>query len=346
MINYEVVDLTTPIGIMAAAYYLPPTRKSVSAIFDDESIPAEPLAANVDFRRDIGIEAVHLAGEASAASLGLHACQQALAEAQLDPGEIDLILDFTSVPEEYVAPTWSAAGWIQHQLGANRALATAINTGGCASYHSALKAACAWMRANPHLQTALLFAGDKVPPLNHTYYPITVICDGGSAVILRRGWERRVILAVELASVGKLHDVWYIPGFAYHNPDDLDDDRWLHMTADVAKFNAEVIPINLFMFRRVMRQALKRAGLKQEEIAHYIYPTFSTWDQRSFCQGLRLPPEKVYRDGLGRHGHLQETDMVLNYVDAEREGRIQPGDLVMVTGNGAGFAWGAAVIRA
>ncbi len=337
--------MNAPIGIMAAAYYLPPLRKSVQAIFRDETIPAERLAADVDFQRDIGIEAVHLAGDASAASLAWQACRQALAEAHLDPADIDLILDFTSVPEEYVAPTWSAAGLIQRELGAHRAVATAINTGGCASYHSALKMACAWMRANPRFQTALLFAGDKVPPLNHTYYPITVICDGGSAVILRRGWEQRVILAVEIASVGKLHDVWYIPGFAYHNPDDLQDDRWLHMTANVQKFNAEVIPINLFMFRRVMRQALKRAGLKQEDIAHYIYPTFSTWDQRSFCQGLRIAPEKVYMDGLGRHGHLQETDMVLNYVDAVREGRIQAGDIIMVTGNGAGFTWGAAIIR-
>ncbi len=332
------------IGILAATYYLPPTRKAVEDIFREESIPAIKLAANVDFQKDIGIEAVHVAADETAASLGLTAARQAIAEAGIDPEEIDVIVDFTSIPEDYVAPTWSAAGLLQHELGATRAFATAVNTGGCASYHATLKAVMAMMRASDRINTALLFTGDKTPANNHTYYPITVICDGGSAVLLRKNHPRRVILAVETATVGKLHDVWYIPGFHNRAPDD-DENRWFHMTSDIPKFNAEVIPINLFMFRKVMRGAMKQAGLKSADIDYYIYPTFSTWDQRSFCQGFRIPPEKIFTEGLERHGHLQETDMVLNYVDAVREGYIREGDTVMVTTNGAGFAWGAAIIR-
>src|ERR1700739_4318213 len=133
--------MQTNIGIVAASYYLPPKRKSVADIFRDEEIPAEALAANVDFQRDIGIEAVHMACEETAASLALKACRQVVEKAAIDPAEIDLIFDFTSVPEEYVAPTWSAAGFIQKELGATRALATAVNTGGCASYHTTLKVA-------------------------------------------------------------------------------------------------------------------------------------------------------------------------------------------------------------
>ena len=53
----------------------------------------------------------------------------------------------------------------------------------------------------------------------------------------------------------------------------------------------------------------------------------------------------MYTDGLARHGHLQESDMVLNYVDATDEGVIKAGDIIMVTTNGAGFTWGAALIR-
>ncbi|CAN5531394.1 ketoacyl-ACP synthase III [soil metagenome] len=336
--------MNTGIGIVGASYYLPPKKKAVADIFQDEEIPTEALAANVDFKRDIGIDAVHLASEETATDLALKATRRVLAETGTNPSEIDLIIDFTSIPEEYVAPTWSAAGAVQKEIGASRAFATAVNTGGCASYHTTLKVACSLMATNDRYRTALLFAGDKVPEFNHTYYPITVICDGGSAVVLKKGHEKRRILAVEVSTLGKLHDVWYIPGFHRRQPADKSG-KWLHMTADIPKFNREVIPMNLFMFRKVMRQALSSAGRKQSEVSYYIYPTFSTWDQKAFCEAFMLPPEKVFTDGLQRHGHLQETDMVLDYVDAVDEGHIKEGDLVMLTTNGAGFSWGAALVQ-
>jgi len=336
--------MNAKVGIVGTSYYMPPRRKTVIEVFRDEQIPAEPLAANVDFQKDIGIDAVHVAGEESATSVALKACRSVVEKTGIDPAEIDLILDFTSIPEDYIAPTWSAAGVVQKELGAKRALASAVNTGGCASYHTTLKVALSLMAVNARYRTALLFAGDKVPELNHTYYPITVICDGGSAVILQKDYPQRQILSVEVQTLGKLHDIWLMPGFHRRDPNDTQR-KWLFMTADIPRFNQEVIPVNLFMFRKVMREALARAGKKQAEVAYYIYPTFSTWDQKAFCEAFMLPRGKVFTDGLERHGHLQETDMVLNYADAVSEGRVKDGDLVMLTTNGAGFSWGAALIQ-
>lgn len=333
------------IGILSAAYYLPPARKSVQDIFRDERIPDEPLAIDIDFRRDIGIESVREAGAEAPSDLGLQAARRAVEEAGIDPAEIDLVLDFTSIPEDYPAPTWSAAGIVQRELGAVNAFATAVNTGGCTSYHVGLRTACALLGADDRRRTALLFAGDKTPPRNRTYYPITVTCDGGSAVVLRKGHERRRILSVEVITVGELHDVWYVPGPSRQSPGQPFSEEMLHMRSDMKRFNESVITINLFMFRKVMKAAMRRAGVKADDVAAYVYPTFSSWDQRSFCRGLGIPEEKVYTEGLARHGHLQENDMVMNYADAVADGRIREGDVVMVTTNGAGFAWGAAVIR-
>jgi 3-oxoacyl-[acyl-carrier-protein] synthase-3 len=333
------------IGMLSAAYYLPPLTKRITDVFRDERIPTTPFAAGIDFQRDIGIESVHLGGAEPPSDIGLEASRRALTEAGVDGAELDLIIDFTSIPEDYVAPTWAAAGRVQEQLGAKSAFATAVNTGGCTSYHVALRAARAWMLGDDRFRTALLFAGDKTPALNKTYYPITVTCDGGSAVVLRRGHLRRTLLAVEVITVGELHDVWYVPGPSTVPPGAPFGEEMLYMRSDMKRFNESVITINLFMFRKVMKAAMKSAGVKAEDIACYVYPTFSTWDQRSFSRGLGIPPEKLYTDGLARHGHLQENDMVMNYVDAARQERFKEGDLVMVTTNGAGFAWGAAVIR-
>jgi 3-oxoacyl-[acyl-carrier-protein] synthase-3 len=333
------------IGMLSSGYYLPPTQKTRDEVFRDEDLPSEPFSPEIDFHGDIGIDTIHVAGDVSATEIAVRSARRALDDAPIDGSDLDLIIDFTSIPEDHVAPTWSAAGSVQQELGARRATSFAINSGGCASYHVALKTACALLSSHDHLQTALLFSGDKTPACNHIYYPITITCDGGSAVILKKNHSRRVVLAVEVATVGHLHDVWYVPGLAQQPPGEPLNDKLLHMHSDLEKFKSDVIPINLFMFRRVMKLAMKKAGLKPKEIDYYIYPTFSTWDQKAFCEGLRIPPEKVYTASLARHGHLQENDMVINYVDAVAEGRIGEGDVVMVTTNGAGFTWSAALIQ-
>ena len=55
------------IGIFEANYYLPATKKSLSQVFEDEEKPTETFAANVDFEKDIGIQALHVAKNETAA---------------------------------------------------------------------------------------------------------------------------------------------------------------------------------------------------------------------------------------------------------------------------------------
>src|ERR1041385_4447381 len=116
------------IGILEATYYLPPTKKTLAQVFEDEEKPTQTFAAAVDFEKDIGIDALHIAKYETAADLCINAAKRTLDKSGIDPKEIDLIIDFTSIPEDYIAPTWSAAGQVQQAIGATNALATAINT--------------------------------------------------------------------------------------------------------------------------------------------------------------------------------------------------------------------------
>jgi 3-oxoacyl-[acyl-carrier-protein] synthase III len=334
------------IGIFEANYYLPPTRKPLSQVFADEEKSTAVFDANVNFEKDIGIDALHVAANESAADLCINAARTTMAKSGIDPQEIDLIIDFTSIPEDYIAPTWSAAGQVQQAIGATRAFTTAINTGGCASYQTTLKVACSLMSANDRYKTALLVAGDKAPEFNHNYFPITVVSDGGSAVILKKNMETRRILGIEVATVGRLHDMWVIPGIHNRKAEDIGGKypRWLHVCGDIQRFNKELIPINLFMFRKVMLGVLKQVGKKMQDVDYFVYPTFSIWDQNAFLNAFALPREKVSTENM-HHGHLQETDMVVGYADALAAGKIKDGDLVMLVTNGAGFSWGASLVQ-
>jgi 3-oxoacyl-[acyl-carrier-protein] synthase-3 len=334
------------IGIFEANYYLPPTTKPLSQVFADEEKPTAAFDANVDFEKDIGIDALHVAKDETAADLCINAARLTMAKSGIDPKEIDLIIDFTSIPEDYIAPTWSAAGQVQEAIGATNAFTTAINTGGCASYQTTLKVACSLMSATDRYQTALLVAGDKAPEYNHNYFPITVVSDGGSAVILKKNMTTRRILGVEVATVGRLHDMWVIPGLHNRKAEDIGGryPRWLHVCGDIQRFNKELIPINLFMFRKVMLGVLKQVGKKMQDVDYFVYPTFSAWDQNAFLKAFGLAREKVSTENM-HHGHLQETDMVVGYVDALAAGKIKEGDLVMLATNGAGFSWGASLVQ-
>src|SRR5437879_13919460 len=100
---------------------------------------------------------------------------------------------------------------VEGEIGVTRDFAPAINTGGCASYQTTLKVACSLMSANDRYNTALLVAGDKTPEFNHNYFPITVVSDGGSAVLLRKNMNKRRILRIEVGTVGRLPDIWVMP---------------------------------------------------------------------------------------------------------------------------------------
>jgi len=165
-------------------------------------------------------------------------------------------------------------------------------------------------------------------------------------VILKKNMTKRRILGVEVATVGRLHDMWFIPGIHNRKPEDIGGKypRWLHVCGDVQRFNKELIPINLFMFRKVMLGVLKQVGKKMEDVSFFVYPTFSAWDLKAFREAFRVPPEKFSTENM-HHGHLQETDMVVGYVDALNAGRIKDGDLVMLATNGAGFSWGASLVQ-
>lgn len=333
------------IGIAAAAYWLPEQDRMIGEIFAAEDVPDTGLPWP-EAERDLGIESVRFAAPDDLPSaMAVEAARRALVLSGLDPLDLDLVLGCTSIPEDYPAPAWSAAGIVQQELGAAQAVATALNTGGAASVGVALKIACALLAARADWQAALLFSAEKVPESNHGYYPLTVTSDVASALVLRKGHPQRSLLAVEALTVGALHDVWTVPGLPNRSPADASPDRHLFMRSDPRRFNERVAPINRQMLGRVMTAALERSGVKLEDIACFVYPTLSARDQQGFREAFRIPPEKLLTDGLARHGHLQESDMVVNYVDALEEGRIRSGDLVMLVTGGPGCTWSAAVIR-
>ncbi|MCA1709930.1 MAG: hypothetical protein LC808_44270, partial [Actinobacteria bacterium] len=190
----------------------PPSTCTLADICGAEQVdPSDPALQR------IGIESVHAADGQSGSDLALAAAERALAAAGITGKDIDVIVDYTVLPQEYLVPVWNLGNKLQHQLGATKAFALGFSGGGSTNLLVALRFATDLIRANDNVRTALLFGAEIAIPGNRVLnptQPVTVLGDGASAVVLVAGGDGIVVLGTEIASDATYHDVCYIPGGA------------------------------------------------------------------------------------------------------------------------------------
>ncbi len=329
--------------IQATAYALPPEVETAQAILERERERVEaalrPLSASPRGRalEGLGIEAVHVCGAVQPYHLALEAATAALARAGLEARDLDLVIDFTTLAGaggEYV----SFAQKLSAELGAETSLNLSFKVGGCGGLHLALKTAAALMAADGGPRTALLVAADSPPAGSRSLVPVTIQGDAGGAVVLSRDARAGPrILASEVLTLSHLHDAITIGR-----------DGAGALVIDVAseRIENEVMPIYYLNFHRLLEKALARAGIAVDQIDHFIYSNVSRRDQDGFIRALGLPEEKFYRANLARLGHTFASDLIINYTDLDRAGRIRPGQWLLFASAGIGFTWGVTVARA
>ncbi|HEX9993251.1 MAG TPA: 3-oxoacyl-[acyl-carrier-protein] synthase III C-terminal domain-containing protein [Acidimicrobiales bacterium] len=327
----------TPVGIAATATAFPPSTRPIADIFADEGVdlPGE-LAERLGIR-EVGV------GSAGA-DLALAAATDALAAAGAAGRDVDVIVDYTILPQEYLVPVWNLGNRLQHELGATRAFTLGFSGGGATNFHVALRAATDLLRAGDGLRTALLFGADVAIPGNRVVErdePVTVLGDGASAVVLRAGEEHDVVLGVELASDGAYHDVAHIPGGALAQLDHDHDEDLYRLRIDVDRLAAAPTGATV---DRLTGLVLDRAGAGRDDVAHWVCPNLSAADQDGYRAAWGAAPAPACAANLAAHGHVQANDLVANLRAVVADG-CDGGDLVLLASHGMGFTAGAALVR-
>jgi len=93
------LNTETQVGIAAAAVTLPPRKRDVGFLFQEESAILNP-----DTAARLGIEEVPICNGESASTMALAACQEALRRAELDAAQLDVIVDYTTSSSTNSAP--------------------------------------------------------------------------------------------------------------------------------------------------------------------------------------------------------------------------------------------------
>jgi len=333
-----VSDPDASVGILATSYVLPEESRSLADVCADERIEL----SDEDVER-LGIASVDVCRTESGADLALLAAQRAIEAAGVTGRQIDVILDYTVLPQHFLVPVWNLGNKLQHELDAVNAFTLGFSGGGTSNFHVALRFATDLIASTDGIRTALLFGADIAIPGNRVINqkdPVTVLGDGASALVLAADAERDVVLATEIVSDGAYHDVCYIPGGALEQLDREEEADLYRLEIDTARLAKAPTAATL---RLLGDRVLTRAGRPLADVRHLVFPNVSAVDQAAYRAVWDVPAAPVLESNRQRHGHVQATDLVLNL--AHVTGACRDGDLVLVGSHGMGFTAGVTLLR-
>lgn len=332
----KIVRTQIPVGIISTAYRLPPRKMFVKDVFKEERLEFDLAIAN-----QIGIEHVHIFEGKWRSQLALEAAKECLFKAGLNANEIDVVVDFSVLPQDYVVPSWCMSNKIQYELGAAKAFNLGFGGGGTTNLLTSLKFVVSLIRTEK-VNTALLVSTDVALPGNRVINqdaPLTVLGDGASALIVSKDTSDCEILNIELWSDGGQNEVLCIPGGGLAHPDRLDLYR---LRIDAEGYSEESSLRNL---RRLTEQAAEKAGINLDDLKIFINPNISVKDRGKFSEVFGLSEDDSFGENRRQYGHIQGTDLVINLsqmINARTEGQH---NLAAVCSHGWGFSYGAMIVR-
>ncbi|MBM3569998.1 MAG: ketoacyl-ACP synthase III [Alphaproteobacteria bacterium] len=275
------------------------------------------------------------AGEKTS-DLALKAAQAALDQAGLEADALDLIVLATATPDETFPATACA---VQAGLGMSRGFAFDVQAV-CSGFVFALATADNFIKAG-QADTALVIGAETFSRILDWKDRGTCVLfgDGAGATVLRAQdgagtAADRGILKTALHSDGSKHDLLYVDG----GPSATGTVGQLRMQG------REVFKHAVGNLSAVVGETLAGTGLGVQDIDWVVPHQANLRILDGTARKLGLPREKMVVT-VDRHGNTSAASVPLALAEAVGDGRIQPGQVVMMEAMGGGFTWGAALAR-
>ncbi len=291
-------------------------------------------------RTRTGIRERRLAEDSeTTASMAIQAARQALEVAELNPAQLELIIVATVTPDYFFPAT---ACLVQDALGATRAAAFDLSAG-CSGFVYGLSIAAHLLSAGAY-RAALVIGAETLSRITNWTDRNTCVLfgDGAGAVVLQAGENEGGVLATVLGADGSGEDLLWLPAGGSRMPAShqtvAEGLHFIQMKGrEVFRFAVRAIPA-------ATREVLEEAGLSLADLNLLIPHQANQRIIEAATRALDLPSEAVYSN-LERYGNTSAASIPIALSEAVEEGHIQPGDLVVCVGFGAGLTWGATAIR-
>jgi 3-oxoacyl-[acyl-carrier-protein] synthase-3 len=319
-------------------------------------------------RERSGVETRYFVNAGTATSdLGVAAAEKALAHAGVQRDEVDLVVFATMTPDHFFP---GCGGLLQTKLGLRSVPCFDIRQQ-CSGFLYGLQLVDAHLRAGlaktallvgaevhtgfmpwTEAQFQYLYGKSDTPPTpeeyawNTRFRHLTVLFgDAGAAVVVKAMEGGRGVIDQDLHADGADYEKLYVPGTGFkHRP-----------YTDAGQFaRGEHIPVmdGRYVFKmattrmiEASQEVLKHNGVATGDLKMVLMHQANK-RINEYCQkALGLPDEKVSHN-IERYGNTTAATIPLLWDECVRNGRIAPGDLVLLVAFGAGMTWGATLVRA
>jgi 3-oxoacyl-[acyl-carrier-protein] synthase III len=266
--------------------------------------------------------------------LALPAAREALEQAGVAAKDIDLLVCATVTPD-MMFPTSSAL--LADELGAPDAAAYDL-LAGCTGFMYAVAQAYGMMAAGL-AQRSLVVGGDVLSRILDWTDRSTLVLfgDGAGAVVLERV-ERPGFLGFELGADGGGGLHLSLPGSGSRRIQDGTGNGFVHMNGrEVFRFATRVLVSSA-------QAVLERCGVSVDDVDVYVPHQANVRIMDHAAEKLGIPRERMVVN-VDRYGNTSSGSIPLALAEAQRDGRLKKGDLVLMTGMGAGLTWGSGLME-
>lgn len=314
------------------------------------SAAPEKVLSNFDFEKMIdtsdewirsrtGISERRIAEpDVASSDLGYEASIKALEDASIGPEDIDGIIVGTITPD-FIFP--STACVLQNLLGAKNAFAFDV-LAGCSGFIYALHVAKGLIQGGSAKKLLVVGAETLSKIMNYEDRTTCILFGDGAGAAVITASETPGILSSCLGANGDGWEYLYMPGGGSRIP--TSEESVKNGSHFLQMQGKEVFKEAVKALQSSSLKAIEQAGITPDQIDLLIPHQANYRIIEVVRKRLELPEEKVFSN-LDRYGNTSSASVPIALDEAVKSGRLKKGDIVVFSAFGAGFTWGASVVR-
>src|SRR3954454_18240635 len=326
------------------------TLRTVSIVGTGSYVP-EKVLTNEDLSRMVdtsdewittrtGIKERRIAAkDENTSDMAAKAALNAIEQAKISAKEIDMILVATATPDMLFPAT---ACFVQKKIGAKKAACLDISAA-CAGFLFGVENAQQFITSHTH-DIVLVIGAEKLTSITNWTDRNTCVLfgDGAGAAILKHRGGTHGVISTHIGSDGEYSDILFMPGGGSRCPITRENAHMnlatIHMTGKEVYKQAVIAMIS------ASHKVLEKAGLTIEDIACVIPHQANLRIIEGIADRLKIPIERFYVN-LDKYGNTSAAAVAIALDEANRSGRIKPGDFILMIVFGGGLTWASTVIE-
>jgi 3-oxoacyl-[acyl-carrier-protein] synthase-3 len=287
-------------------------------------------------RTRTGVERRHVVRDDETTSdMCVAAAKIAIEDAGVDVTDIDMVLVGTTSPD-LIFP--NCATLVQHRLGIPACPAIGMEAA-CTSFIYALTTADKFIKAG-EAKCALIIGAECISKLvDWTDRNTCVLFGDGAGAVIVKASDEPGIIATHLGADGQYKELLYYPVGASKELHKAGTDE-----AGITMRGNEVFKVAVKTLGNVATEILEKAGVDMDELDWLIPHQANLRIIQATAKRLKLPMEKVILT-VQDHGNTSAASVPMALDVGVRDGRVQPGQLVLMEAFGGGFTWGSVLMR-